>query len=165
MTFLSIKQYIFLANVMVLASISFDFQQNLKNGKIMFFMSFFYQKCYFGYFSFKILLLNKVLINLHLKTEENFTMMAHFYSTYFFRFFRKIFEKAKYFFRFFRKKKSRKKRHPLRKRCKKKRKDVNYKLLLYFSRKYFVVHKQSAVKNSSSTQVCYTPDCLFWFNL
>ena len=68
-----------------------------------------YEKFYIGYFSLKILLLKKVLINLHLKTEENFTMMAHSYSTYFVRFFRKIFEKAKYFFRFFRKKNSRKK--------------------------------------------------------
>ena len=27
------------------------------------------------------------------------------------------------------------------------------------------MHEQSAVKNSFSTYVCYTPDCLFWLNL
>ena len=34
-----------------------------------------------------------------------------------------------------------------------------------FSKKYFVVHEQSAVENSLSTYVCYTPDGLFWLNL
>ena len=52
-----------------------------------------------------------------------------------------------------------------RKRCQKKRKDVDYKLLLEFFQKYFVVHKQSAVENSFSTYVCYAPDGLFWLNL
>ena len=49
-----------------------------------------------------------------------------------------------------------------RKRCLKKRKDVDYKLLKKYSQKYFVVHEQSAVKNLFSTYVCYTPDGLFW---
>ena len=43
MTFLFIKQYIFLAYVIDLASISF----HLKNGKLMFFMSFFLSKMLF----------------------------------------------------------------------------------------------------------------------
>ena len=43
----------------------------------------------------------------------------------------------------------------VRKRCQKKRKDVEY----------FVVHEQSAVKNSFSTYVCYAPEGLFWLNL
>ena len=37
-----------------------------------------------------------------------------------------------------------------RKRCEKKRKDVNYKLLEFFQ-KYFAVHKQLVVENSFST--------------
>ena len=41
------------------------------------------------------------------------------------------------------------------KRCQKKRKDVDYKLLSEFFQKYFVVHEQSAVENSFSTYVCY----------
>ena len=49
--------------------------------------------------------------------------------------------------------------------CQKKRKDVDYKLLKEFFQKYFVVHEQSAVENSFSTQVCYGPDGLFWLNL
>ena len=52
-----------------------------------------------------------------------------------------------------------------RKRCQKKRKDEDYKLLLEFSQKYFVVHKQSSAENSFSTYVCYAPDGLFWLNL
>ena len=52
-----------------------------------------------------------------------------------------------------------------RKRCQKKRKDVDYKLLKDFFQKYFVVHEQSAVENSFSTYVCYAPDGLFWLNL
>ena len=34
-----------------------------------------------------------------------------------------------------------------------------------FFQKYFFVHEQSAVKNSFSTCVCYSPDGLFWLNL
>ena len=52
-----------------------------------------------------------------------------------------------------------------RKRCQKKRKDVDYKLLKEFIQKYFVVHEQSTVKNSFGTYVCYAPDGLFWLNL
>ena len=52
-----------------------------------------------------------------------------------------------------------------RKRCQKKRKDVDYKLLKEFFQKYFVVNKQSAVESSFSTYVCYAPDGLFWLNL
>ena len=52
-----------------------------------------------------------------------------------------------------------------RKRCQKKRKDVNYKLIYNFFQKYFVVHERWAVKISVSTCVCYTPDGLFWWNL
>ena len=52
-----------------------------------------------------------------------------------------------------------------RKRCQKKRKDVDYKLLLEFLQKYFVLHEQSAVENLFSTYVCYVPDGLFWLNL
>ena len=52
-----------------------------------------------------------------------------------------------------------------RKRCKKKRKDVDYNILLEFIQKYFVAHEQSAVKNSFSTYVCYVPDGLYWLNL
>ena len=48
-----------------------------------------------------------------------------------------------------------------RKRCQKKRKDVDYNLLLDFFQKYFVVHEQSAVKNTFSTYVCYAPDVFF----
>ena len=33
-----------------------------------------------------------------------------------------------------------------------------------FSKKHFVVHELSAVENSFSTNVCYTPDGLFWLN-
>ena len=44
-----------------------------------------------------------------------------------------------------------------RKRCQKKRKDVNYELLEEFFQKYFGVHEQAAVKNSLSTSVCYAP--------
>ena len=36
------------------------------------------------------------------------------------------------------------------KRCQKKRKDVDYKLLLEFFQEYFLVHKRLAVKNSFS---------------
>ena len=52
-----------------------------------------------------------------------------------------------------------------RKRCQKKRRDVDYKFLQEFFQKYFVVHEQSAVENSFSTYVCYAPDGLFWLNL
>ena len=52
-----------------------------------------------------------------------------------------------------------------RKRCQKKRKDVNYKLLEEFFQKYFGVHEQKTVKNSFSTYVFYAPDGLFWLNL
>ena len=52
-----------------------------------------------------------------------------------------------------------------RKRCQKKRKDVDYNLLLEFFQKYFVVHEQLAAKDSFSTYVCYAPDGLFWLNL
>ena len=52
-----------------------------------------------------------------------------------------------------------------RKMCQKKRKDVDYKLLLEFFQKIFVVHEQSAVEKSFSTYVCYAPDGLFWLNL
>ena len=52
-----------------------------------------------------------------------------------------------------------------RKRGQKKRKDVEYKLLLELFQKYFVVHEQSAVKNSFSAYVCNARDGLFWLNL
>ena len=52
-----------------------------------------------------------------------------------------------------------------RKRCQKKRKDVDYKLLKEFFQKNVVVHKQLAVENSDSTYICYAPDGLFWLNL
>ena len=52
-----------------------------------------------------------------------------------------------------------------RKRCQKKREDVDYELLQEFFQNYFVVHEQSAVENSFSTYVCYAPDGLFWLNL
>ena len=52
-----------------------------------------------------------------------------------------------------------------RKRCQKKRKDVNYKFLTEFFQKYFVLDEQSAVKNPFSTYVRYAPDGLFWSNL
>ena len=42
---------------------------------------------------------------------------------------------------------------------------MDYKLLQEFVQKYFVVHELSAVENSFSTYVCYTPDGLFWLNL
>ena len=42
---------------------------------------------------------------------------------------------------------------------------MDYTLLLEFFQKYFVVYEQSAVENSYSTYVCYTPDGLFWLNL
>ena len=48
-----------------------------------------------------------------------------------------------------------------RKRCQKKRKNVNHKLLSQFFQKYFFVHDRLAVKKSVSTYVCYTPDGLF----
>ena len=48
-----------------------------------------------------------------------------------------------------------------RKRCQKKRKDVDFKLLSEFYQKYFVVNEWLAVKNSASTYVCYDPDGLF----
>ena len=34
-----------------------------------------------------------------------------------------------------------------------------------FSKKYFVVHEQSAVENSFSKYIFYAPDGLFWLNL
>ena len=34
-----------------------------------------------------------------------------------------------------------------------------------FFHKYFAVYEWSAVKNSLSTYICYTPDGLFWMNL
>ena len=40
-----------------------------------------------------------------------------------------------------------------RKKCQKKSKDVDYKLLQDFFQKYFIVHEQSAVKNSFPTYV------------
>ena len=49
--------------------------------------------------------------------------------------------------------------------CQKKRKVVDYKFLLEFFQKYFVVHEQLGVENSFSTYVCYAPDGLFWLNL
>ena len=52
-----------------------------------------------------------------------------------------------------------------RKRCQKKRKDVDYKLISEFFQKNFVIDEQSAIKNSFSTYVCYAPDGLFWLNL
>ena len=52
-----------------------------------------------------------------------------------------------------------------RKRCQKKRKDVDYNLLIDFFQKKFVVHERWAVKNPFSTYVCYAPDGLFWLNL
>ena len=52
-----------------------------------------------------------------------------------------------------------------RKRCQKKRKDVDYKLLQEFFQKKFVVHEQLAVEHSFSTYLCYAPDGLFWLNL
>ena len=52
-----------------------------------------------------------------------------------------------------------------RKRCQKKRKDVDCKLLQEIFQKYVVVHEQSAVENSFITYVCYAPDGLFWLNL
>ena len=51
------------------------------------------------------------------------------------------------------------------KKCKKKREDVDYKLIQEFFQKYFVVHEQSAVENSFSTYICYAPDGSFWLNL
>ena len=48
-----------------------------------------------------------------------------------------------------------------RKRCQKKRKDVDYKLLLEFFQNYFAVHELSAVENSFSTYVCYAPKVYF----
>ena len=39
-----------------------------------------------------------------------------------------------------------------RKMCQKKRKDVDYKLLLDFFQKYFVKHERSAVKNTMYIQ-------------
>ena len=52
------------------------------------------------------------------------------------------------------------------KRCQKKCKVVEYKLLWVFFQKHFIVlHERFAVKNSISTYVCYTPDGLFWLNL
>ena len=50
-------------------------------------------------------------------------------------------------------------------RCQKKRKDVDYKPLEEFFQKNCVINEQSAVKNSFSTYVCYSPDGLFWLNL
>ena len=47
------------------------------------------------------------------------------------------------------------------KRCQKKRKDVDYKLLKEFFQKYFVVHERSAVKNSLCTDVCCKVDSGF----
>ena len=47
-----------------------------------------------------------------------------------------------------------------RKRGQKMRKDVDYKHLQEYFQKYFVIHERSAVKNSFSTNVCYTPDGL-----
>ena len=52
-----------------------------------------------------------------------------------------------------------------RKRCQKKLKDVNYKLLYEFFQKSAVLHGHSAIENSLSTYVCYDPDGLFWLNL
>ena len=52
-----------------------------------------------------------------------------------------------------------------RKRCQKKRKDVDYELLKEFFQQNFAVHEQSAVENSFSTYVRYAPDGLFWLNL
>ena len=52
-----------------------------------------------------------------------------------------------------------------RKRCQKKRKDVDHTLQKKFIEKYFVVHEQSAIINSFSTYVFYAPDGLFWLNL
>ena len=52
-----------------------------------------------------------------------------------------------------------------RKRCQKKRKDVDYKLLKGFFQRKFVVQERSAVKKSFSTYVCHAPDGLFWLNL
>jgi len=52
-----------------------------------------------------------------------------------------------------------------RKRCQKKRKDVNYKLLYEFFQRCFVLHEHSATENLFSTYVCYDPDGLFWLNL
>ena len=40
------------------------------------------------------------------------------------------------------------------KRCQKKRKDVDYKLLQDFFQKYFVAHERSAVKNYFNTYLC-----------
>ena len=51
------------------------------------------------------------------------------------------------------------------KRCKKKRKDTDYKLLLEFFQKYFVLHERWAIKISFSAYVCYTLDFFFWLNL
>ena len=52
-----------------------------------------------------------------------------------------------------------------RKRGQKKHKFMDYKLLLEFFQKYLIADERSAVKNSFSTYVCYTPDGLFWLNL
>ena len=49
------------------------------------------------------------------------------------------------------------------KRCQKKRKDMNYKLLDEFFQKYFNVHEQSAVEDSFTTYICYTQDGLCEF--
>ena len=48
-----------------------------------------------------------------------------------------------------------------RKRCQKKRKDVDYNLLLEIFQKYFVVHERSAVKYSFSTYVWSKVDSCF----
>ena len=50
-----------------------------------------------------------------------------------------------------------------RKRCQKKREDVEDKLIKEFFQKYFDEHERSAVKTSFSTYVCYAPDGCFWF--
>ena len=52
-----------------------------------------------------------------------------------------------------------------RKRCQKKRKDVEYKLHLNFFQKCFVVWEHSAVKVSFSTYVCYALDGFHWSHL
>ena len=42
-----------------------------------------------------------------------------------------------------------------RKKCQKKHKEEDYKLIFEFFQKYFVVHERSAVKKSFSTYVTY----------
>ena len=52
-----------------------------------------------------------------------------------------------------------------RKKCQKKSKDVEYKLIQDLKKLYFMLHERSTVKSLFSTYVCFTLDGLFWLNL